>query len=154
MTSPLRRIVSGIVILGLKVFTIVTKRPRARVLVINEHGQILLIRAHISHGKWTLPGGGLNRNERPVAAARRELYEETGIDADEHRFDYLATLEKPEHDIPFPAPLFRITVQEQDLPKKLFNPHEIESIGWFDRDTLPAPLSATVTAAVKYDQRH
>lgn len=152
MRSPLRRFISYIVILNLKLFTFITKRPRARVLVVNEQDQILLVRAHISHGKWTLPGGGLNRNERPVAAARRELHEETGIDAEEEAFQYLATLEKPTHDIPFSAPVFKVSVKANDLPVTLFNPHEIEAINWFDRDKLPTPISTTVTAAIKYDQ--
>lgn len=30
-------------------------------------------------GKWTFPGGGINRNETPEKAAERECSEETGV---------------------------------------------------------------------------
>lgn len=151
MRSTFHRIVSFVVILGLKAFTLVTNRPRARVLVVNEKGQVLLIRAVISHGKWTLPGGGLERHEQAVTAARRELQEETGIVADESAFEYITTLGKPEHDIPFLAPLFRLRVGSAALPEQPVNAREIEGIGWFDRDNLPEPLSRTVTIALELD---
>lgn len=143
-----QKLVSWIVIFNLKIFTAITKRPRARVLVVNEQGQLLLIRAHISHGKWTLPGGGLERGESAVSAATRELYEETGIRVDESSLQYLATLERPAYDIPFSAPLFLVIVKSTSLPSAIHNPREIKSIGWFDRDTLPLPLSTTVTYAL------
>lgn len=41
-------------------------------------GRILLLRQPPGRG-WTLPGGLLNRGERPVDGAVRELAEETGI---------------------------------------------------------------------------
>jgi ADP-ribose pyrophosphatase YjhB (NUDIX family) len=43
-----------------------------------EPGRLLLLRQPPGHG-WTLPGGLLNRRERPAEAAARELAEETGI---------------------------------------------------------------------------
>ncbi len=54
--------------------------------VLVEDDKILL--AHIRpayFGKeygWTLPGGGLEPFETPQACARRELYEETGLEAE------------------------------------------------------------------------
>lgn len=57
------------------------RKPRlagCRVVVVNDAGQVLLIRHSYGSGKWMLPGGGLNRGEAPLAAAMRELREETG----------------------------------------------------------------------------
>ncbi|HVR90629.1 MAG TPA: NUDIX domain-containing protein [Novosphingobium sp.] len=57
------------------------RRPRisgCRVLVFDPAGRILLIRHSYGRGGWMLPGGGLARGEAPVAAAARELREETG----------------------------------------------------------------------------
>lgn len=149
MRPKLRAVVTAFVILNLKLFTLVTKRPRARVLVVNEDDQVLLIRAVISHGRWSLPGGGLNRHETAVAAARRELFEETGIAVDESALVYMTTLKRPDHDIPFEAPLFYVSVRKSELPNKNVNPREIEAIGWFDKNQLPTPLSLIASAAIE-----
>lgn len=154
MRSPIRRLISFIVITNLKLFTLITHRPRARVLVLNEYDQVLLVLPHVTHsGRWTIPGGGLKRHERPEVAARRELHEETGVDADIAAFEYLATLERPAYDIPFTAPLFRVRIPKGALPKELHNPREIEKLGWFNRDALPEPLSLTVTTALELDRQ-
>jgi 8-oxo-dGTP pyrophosphatase MutT (NUDIX family) len=118
---------------------------------VSEQNEVLLIRAFVSHGRWTLPGGGLKRHETAVAAARRELQEETGITADEADFVHLATLSKPDFKIPFTAPLFRLRVLHSALPKELVNPREIAAIDWFKRDRLPASLSLIATVALDLD---
>ncbi len=43
-----------------------------------DPGRILLLRQPPGHG-WSLPAGLLDRNESPLDAAVRELFEETGI---------------------------------------------------------------------------
>src|SRR6478736_6354563 len=53
----------------------------ALVTAYNGSGQLLLGRRRDT-GKWTVPGGHLNPGERPVDGARRELYEETGLEAE------------------------------------------------------------------------
>lgn len=62
-------------------------RNAARVVVFNEHGQILLVhghdREHPQHHWWFTIGGGLEPGEDPRAGAVRELYEETGIQVGE-----------------------------------------------------------------------
>lgn len=49
-----------------------------RVLVLNQHNQILLVK-HTYVSGWHLPGGGVDYDEDVVTAARREVFEETGI---------------------------------------------------------------------------
>ena len=53
-----------------------TKRQRATVIVPTPQG-ILLTETH--RGLVLLPGGGMERGELPIAAAVRELHEETGL---------------------------------------------------------------------------
>src|SRR5687768_15262101 len=38
--------------------------------------------AHVSPNQWTMPGGRIEEGEEPIDAARRELYEETGLRVD------------------------------------------------------------------------
>jgi len=128
-------------LIGLKTYTKITQRERVRVLVTNENREVLLLKDVLSYRKWTLPGGGLNKNETAVACARRELHEETGILAPESSFQYVKTLKSPEIAVPFDAPLFHITIQKNKLPKKMANPHEVADIRWFAVDNLPSSLS-------------
>jgi 8-oxo-dGTP pyrophosphatase MutT (NUDIX family) len=64
------------------------RREAARVAVIDAAERVLLLRtcdpAEPDAGEWwELPGGGLAPGETPPESARRELYEETGIVAEE-----------------------------------------------------------------------
>jgi 8-oxo-dGTP pyrophosphatase MutT (NUDIX family) len=56
-------------------------RPVARVLLIDQHARVLLLRAldHVNGQTWWVaPGGGVEAGESFEDAARRELHEETG----------------------------------------------------------------------------
>lgn len=58
-------------------------------LVVTDDERLLVLRGHDPHDPdrswWFVPGGGLEGDEGPLEAARRELAEETGIEcAAEH----------------------------------------------------------------------
>jgi 8-oxo-dGTP diphosphatase len=55
---------------------VTSKRYRATVIVRTEQGVLL---AGDRSGLVLLPGGGVDRGELPIAAAARELHEETGL---------------------------------------------------------------------------
>jgi len=48
-----------------------------RVLALDPQGNLLLVRHSYVPDRWMPPGGGLDRAEHPLDAARRELFEET-----------------------------------------------------------------------------
>lgn len=143
-----RLVIGAIIILGLKVATFVTKRPRVRVLVLNEKNQLLLLRTFVSHGNWTLPGGGIKRGESSKQAAVRELYEETGIKVSPAELEYLTTLSKPTYDVPFTAPLFRIKLSRQVALTLHINPFEVASAQWVDISTPVESLSKIASFAI------
>lgn len=55
--------------------------PSVNVVVVNEAGEILLIRRS-DNDNWALPGGAVDLGESVAQAAVRETKEETGIDCD------------------------------------------------------------------------
>jgi 8-oxo-dGTP diphosphatase len=61
-----------------------TPRPAARIFLRDQAGRLLLFRFEVEDRPpfWCTPGGALDPVESYAAAARRELFEETGIDAD------------------------------------------------------------------------
>lgn len=46
-------------------------------VVTNDQGQVLVVSQHGT--SWSLPKGHIDAGEDPLAAARREIYEESGI---------------------------------------------------------------------------
>ena len=55
-------------------------------LIFNARNEVLLIRTHKWSDKWGIPGGKIKRGEKAVAALRRELREETGLNITDIRF--------------------------------------------------------------------
>lgn len=55
--------------------------PSANAVVVNDRGEILLIR-RTDNGNWSLPGGAMDIGERITDTAVREVREETGIACD------------------------------------------------------------------------
>ncbi|WP_432501796.1 NUDIX hydrolase [Kineococcus arenarius] len=64
---------------------VVRQRLAAYAVVVSPDREILLTRLSPitpSPGRWTLPGGGVDHGEHPLAAAVREVHEETGMEVE------------------------------------------------------------------------
>ena len=67
--------------------THVKHRSTARVLLFDHQNHVLLLKTHFDPEvglppRWLTPGGGIDLGETPLAAAIRELFEETGLKID------------------------------------------------------------------------
>lgn len=54
-------------------------RPNAGIVVFNHCGKVLLCERSDEKGAWQFPQGGIEADETPTDAAKRELWEETSI---------------------------------------------------------------------------
>lgn len=118
--------------------------PRARVLVWNENDELLLVRNWGGKQQWGLPGGGVERKEQPIAAARRELLEEIGISLSIEDFVHVATIQYQ-----YEAIIYAVTIVKDTLPPQPHNPWEIIDLRWFSRNDLPSDLSPLIPLALK-----
>lgn len=111
-----------------------------RIFAFDDEGQILLIRHSYGSGNWMLPGGGLGRGEEPLAAALRELLEETGL-----------ALARARHFAEVEEPLYG-TVNRVHLVAGLsegelrIDGREVIEARYFPAHALPADLSPMLAA--------
>jgi 8-oxo-dGTP pyrophosphatase MutT (NUDIX family) len=67
-------------------YAVLERNNGAVILVRNKRNEVLLMRQYrfpVDAEDWELPGGGVNENEDPDLAVKRELFEETGVKVDE-----------------------------------------------------------------------
>lgn len=58
------------------------KQVGAGAIFTDAEGRILLVRRAYADGSWTVPGGAVDAGETPLAAVRREVCEEIGLDVE------------------------------------------------------------------------
>jgi 8-oxo-dGTP pyrophosphatase MutT (NUDIX family) len=102
-------------------------------------GELLLVRHTYGPARWELPGGGVHRGEEPLAAIRRELREELGLDVE--KAILLATMPGPGRFHRHRTHLFRVDIAE---PRVRADPVEIAETRWCDPGAPPAPLGSLV----------
>ena len=123
-------------------------RPAARVLCLDPAGRVLLLRWRDPADGAIFrepPGGGLEPGESPIAAARRELYEETGLPADavlEHNIVVQRDFRWNGYHFQGPETFFLGRVAAADVPgAQGLTDGEAGALlgyGWFARDELAA----------------
>jgi 8-oxo-dGTP pyrophosphatase MutT (NUDIX family) len=116
--------------------------------VISRDEEVLLVRhTYGDRRRWELPGGAIKRNEQPRDAAVREVREELGIELRELRSlgDVSTHLDGRR------GTLCCFATRVDGLDPQI-DEVEIEELGWFRRDALPAHRGmhvATVVALAK-----
>jgi 8-oxo-dGTP pyrophosphatase MutT (NUDIX family) len=107
------------------------------VIVTNLGGDVLLLKHSYGPAVWSLPGGGLGRGEDPLAAARREVREELGVDL--ARLEAVGTLEELLSGSPHTAHIFTGVCDRQPQPDR----REVTEARFFPSHSLPEPLGET-----------
>jgi len=107
-------------------------------IVINEHRQVLLVKRSEKYsrpGKYSVPGGFLNRDQTISSAVLRELKEETGYEGEIidlfHINDYPDRPHEDRQNVDF-IYLVKVTTG------KFIENDEVTLIKWFDEKSLPA----------------
>lgn len=124
------------------------KHVRVRVLIINDEKEVLLMRSWFGHQKWSLPGGGIQRVEKPVEAAVREVHEETGIRIAVDDLKELGSFTNPDPQKPYTVACFMLSIPKREPHLAKHRRAEVLDAAWFPLAHLPPDRSGIVDVAV------
>lgn len=120
---------------------------RTRVLLVAED-HVLLVQGWLGDGRWSLPGGGLHRDEQALDGAVRETTEETGIRLSADQLQPLATERCTSNGIPFQCYFFSASLDTR--PEPHVQRGEIVAAEWVPLGHVPAlRLKADVRRALE-----
>ena len=125
------------------------KHVRVRVLILNEDNEVLLVRSWLGHQKWSLPGGGVKRAERPEEAAAREIHEETGLHVPASHLTPIGSfLTESAKKYKFTILCYETKIAKREPHVKRHRKLETLDIAWFSIKHLPADTSQNVAKAL------
>lgn len=115
----------------------------ASIIVENENGQVLLEKRTDNH-QWGYAGGSIELGETVEEAAKRELFEEMGLVADEMELFYINSGEETHYIYPNGDEVYNVeiiyicrkyhgTIKRQE--------EEVEELKFFDVDDIPEDIS-------------
>jgi len=133
----------------------VRRRPSSRLLVIDRNKRVLLFRFVFQRGPlagqnyWATPGGALEAEESFADAARRELFEETGIVRDAAgqevaELEFVFQLQDGEY-VLAEERFFLVRVSDQSLSRSHWTSNEIEVMAdhrWWSVEELTSTSEA------------
>lgn len=112
-----------------------TKKVGAAGIILNELGQILLVKHNYGKYNWEIPGGLSEPNESAEQTALREIEEETGLIA---TVDQLTGVYyEPQHDMHH----FVFKCNKTNAQEALADMQEVTQCAYFDVNELPRPIS-------------
>lgn len=121
----------------------------ASTIVVNEMGEVLM-QQRSDDGHWGYPGGSVELYEQVEDAAKRELYEEVGVIADELELLGVFSGERLRHVYPNgdQASIVDIVFVCRKYHGELrCQPEEVLRLGFFPLDQLPEPVCPTCMPA-------
>lgn len=123
-------------------------RPKVGISVlVFKKGQILLGTRKNAHGagEYASPGGHLEFGESIVEAAKRECWEEAGIEIENVRFIRLSNMKKyDKHYVDI-----GLAADWKSGESKVMEPERIVEWDWYDADNLPRPLFGMIEQTLK-----
>jgi 8-oxo-dGTP diphosphatase len=110
--------------------------------IFDEQGRILCVKQTGAPGRWSTPGGRMEKGESPLEALAREVEEETGL------------VIRPLRLIGVYAAPFRndlaLSFEVEIAERRPWQPNaEIAEHGWFAREALPQPMRAWTRARIE-----
>ncbi|GIM88644.1 NUDIX domain-containing protein [Paractinoplanes toevensis] len=114
--------------------------PSVSVIVVDDHGRLLLVRHTGDRDAWAVPGGAVDIGESPAQAAVREIREETGLQIGQVRL--LDVLGGTDYEVTYPngdQVAYVTAVYQAGIADGNPAPdqEEISELGWFTPSQLP-----------------
>lgn len=128
-----------------RVYNRLSRQGRAKVLLQNQRGEILLVRNALGDRNWTLPGGGIEQGEAAASAAVRELHEELAIAIAPKLLVSLGLA----HHAGYRATIFHLVLSKMEERSIVHRKQEIQAMAWYDPAHLPKGVQPLVTDALE-----